>query len=74
MDGFECSFDATVFSKNRTRLLAHNAGWTLFDEVVLTADREGLLSDEHFSVNGTLIEATVSPGACIPRRDRPAHG
>ncbi|MDE0672422.1 MAG: leucine-rich repeat domain-containing protein [Caldilineaceae bacterium] len=55
MDLMECSFDATVFTKNRPRLLAHDAGRALFDEVVWAADEEGLLSDEHFSVDGTLI-------------------
>jgi len=37
----------TVFTKNRPRLLAHDAGRALFDEVVWAADTEGLLSDEH---------------------------
>ena len=35
-------------------------GQVLFDEVVWEADRRGLLSDEHFSVDGTLIEAVAS--------------
>ena len=60
MDLMERSFDATVFTKNRQRLLAHDAGRALFDEVVWTADEEGLLSDEHFRVDGTLIEAAAS--------------
>ena len=60
MDLMERSFDATVFTKNRQRLLAHDAGRALFDEVVWAADEEGLLSDEHFSVDGTLIEAAAS--------------
>ena len=60
MDLMERSFDATVFTKNRQRLLAHDAGRALFDEVVWTANEEGLLSDEHFSVDGTLIEAASS--------------
>ena len=61
MDLMERSFDATVFTKNRQRLLAHDAGRALFDEVVWAADEEGLLSDEHFSVDGTLIEAAAKP-------------
>ena len=73
MDLMERSFDATVFTKNRPRLLAHDAGRALFDEVVWAADAEGLLSDEHFSVDGTLIEAAASPGASGPRRDRHRH-
>ena len=38
----------------------HDAGRALFDEVVWAADEEGLLSDEHFSVDGTLFEAAAS--------------
>ena len=60
MDLMEPSFDAAVFTKNLQRLLAHNAGQTLFDEVVWTANEEGLLSDGHFSVDGTLLEAAAS--------------
>ena len=60
MDLMERSFDATVFTKNRQRLLAHDAGRALFDEVVWGADAEGLLSDEHFRVDGTLLEAAAS--------------
>ena len=56
----ERSFDPTVFTKNRQRLLEHKIGQALFDEVVWEADRQGLLSDEHFSVDGTLIEAAAS--------------
>ena len=61
MDLMERSFDATVFTKNRQRLLAHDAGRALFDEGVWAADGEGLLSDEHFSVDGTLIEGRGQP-------------
>ncbi|MDE0672731.1 MAG: transposase [Caldilineaceae bacterium] len=43
----ERSFDATVFTKNRPQLLAHDADRILFDEVVWTADQGGMLSDEH---------------------------
>ena len=48
----ECSFDDTVFTKNRQRLLAHDVGRALFDEVVWAADAEGLLSDEHSAWTG----------------------
>jgi transposase len=56
----ESSFDPTVFTKNRERLLKHRVGQALFDEVVIEADRQGLLSDEHFTVDGSLIEAAAS--------------
>ena len=63
----ERSFDATVFTKNRQRLLEHRVGQQLFDEVVLAADRRSLLSDEHFTVDGTLIEAAASLKSFKPR-------
>jgi transposase len=60
MQLMEPSFDPTVFTKNRKRLLEHWVGQQLFDEVVADAQRRGLLSDEHFTVDGTLIEAAAS--------------
>ena len=60
MNLMERSFDPTVFTKNRRRLLEHRTAQALFDEVVWEAARRGLLSDERFSVDGTLIEAQAS--------------
>lgn len=60
MSLLESSFDPTVFTKNRERLLQHRAGQALFDEVVIEADARGLLSDAHFTVDGSLIEAAAS--------------
>jgi transposase len=68
----EPSFDPTVFTKNRQRLLEHRVGQQLFDEVVLAADRRGLLSDEHFTVDGTLIEAAASLKSFKPRDGDPS--
>ena len=56
----ESSFDATAFTKNRRRLLRHKVGRTLCEEVAREADRRGLMSDERFSVDGTLIEEVAS--------------
>ena len=56
----EPSFDASSFSKNRERLLEHDVAKKFFDAVVEHARREGLLSDDHFTVDGTLIEAWAS--------------
>ena len=56
MDIIEPSFDPTVFTKNRRRLLEHNVGQSLFDQVVMEADRRSLLSDDHFTVDGTLSQ------------------
>jgi transposase len=47
----------TVFSKNRERLIAHDAVIELFNQVLAQAESKGLLSGEHFSVDGTLIQA-----------------
>ena len=60
MNLMERSFDPTVFTKNRQRLLEHRVGQQLFDEVVAEAQERSLLSDEHFTVDGTLIEAAAS--------------
>jgi transposase len=67
MDPIEPSFDPTVFTKNRTRLLQHEVGQQLFDEVVGRAHARGLLSDEHFTVDGTLIEAAASLKSFKPK-------
>ena len=56
----EESFDATVFSKNRERLMAHEVGRLFFEAVVRQARGAGLMSDDHFTVDGTLIEAWAS--------------
>ncbi len=71
MNLIEPSFDATTFTKNRERLLKHGVGQALFDEVVLEADRQGLLPDEHFTVDGTLIEAAASLNSFKPRDGDP---
>ena len=71
MNLMEPSFDPTVFTKNRERLLKHRVGQALFDEVVLEADRRGLLSDEHFTVDGALIEAAASLKSFKPKDGGP---
>ena len=53
-------WDATVFSKNRDRLLDGDIAAAFFDEVLAEADAAGLVSDEHFTVDGTLLEAWAS--------------
>jgi len=50
-------WDATVFTKNRDRLLAGEVADGFFAAVLAQARGQGLLSDEHFTVDGTLIEA-----------------
>ena len=53
MNLVERSFDPTVFTKNRRRLLEHRVGQQLFDEVVAEPHERSLLSDEHFTVDGS---------------------
>ncbi len=55
MDG--TVWDHSTFSKNRDRLLEHDVVVLLFNETVETARERGHLSGEHFSVDGTLIQA-----------------
>jgi len=53
-------WDATVFTKNRNRLLEGDVAREFLCEVVKQAQVKGLTSDEHFTVDGTLIEAWAS--------------
>ena len=57
----------TVFTKNRERLIEHDAIIELFGLIVETADRKGWLSNEHFSVDGTLIQAWASHKSFVPK-------
>ena len=50
-------WDVTVFTKNRDRLLAGEVATAFFEQVLAQAKAHRLLSDEHFTVDGTLIEA-----------------
>jgi transposase len=50
----------TTFSKNRDRLLESDIAGAFFDAVLAQARSAGLLSDEHFTVDGTLLEAWAS--------------
>ena len=59
----------TVFSKNRERLIEHDAVILFFNEVVAIAHKRGLLSGEHFSVDGTLIQAWAGHKSFVPKDD-----
>ena len=50
-------WDVTVFTKNRDRLLEGEVAQAFFEQVLAQARAATLLSDEHFTVDGTLIEA-----------------
>src|SRR5262245_11028597 len=72
-------WDATVFTKNRERLLAGDIAQGFFDQVLAQAYARDLMSEEHFSVDGTLLKAWASqksfqpkPAAAPPADDPPA--
>lgn len=60
----------TVFSKNRDRLLEGAVAEEFFSIVVNQARCKRLLSDEHFTVDGTLIEAWAGQKSFQPKKDR----
>jgi transposase len=60
-------WDHSVFSKNRDRLMEHAVVEAFFTEVMQLADGAGLLSKEHFSVDGTLIQAWASHKSFRPK-------
>ena len=60
-------WDATTFTKNRDRLLAGEVAVKFLAAVVAHARVKRLLSSEHFSVDGTLIEAWSSPKSFQPK-------
>jgi transposase len=63
-------WDVTVFTKNRDRLLRGEVAEAFFAAVLAQARQRGLLSDEHFTVDGTLIEAWAGQKS-FKRKDHP---
>ena len=59
----------TVFSKNRDRLVDGQIADAFLQEVLKAADQRGLLSHEHFTVDGTLLEAWASHKSVRPKDD-----
>ena len=60
-------WDRTVFSHSRDRLIEHEVARALFGAVVEEAKRQHLMSSEHFSVDGTRIEAYASMKSFRPK-------
>lgn len=61
------TWDATTFTKNRDRLLDGDIADAFFAEVLAAIKADGLLSDEHFTVDGTLLEAWASQKSFKPK-------
>jgi transposase len=67
----DASWDATTFTKNRDRLVGHEVARHFFEEVVRQAKKAGLMSAEHFTVDGTLIEAWASLKSFRKKGEKP---
>jgi transposase len=63
----ETIWDHSTFSKNRDRLLAGDVATAFFEAVLTEARAHRLLSDEHFTVDGTLLEAWASHKSFRPK-------
>jgi IS5 family transposase len=70
----EQPWDVTVFTKNRQRLIESQIAQEWLRLIVLQARQEQLLDEEHFSVDGTLIDAWASEKSYQPKPDPPAPG
>src|SRR5438445_3121448 len=64
-------WDVTVFTKNRERLLDGDIAEAFFQAVLRQARERNLLSDEHFTVDGTLLEAWAGQKS-FQRKDAPS--
>ncbi len=67
----DASWDATTFTKNRDRLVQHEVARQFFEEVVRQAKQAALISAEHFTVDGTLIEAWASLKSFRKKGEKP---
>jgi transposase len=73
MNADDPTFDASSFSRNRDRLLDHDVAGQFFVAVVAQARAAHLMSSDHFTVDGTLIEAMASLKS-FRRKDEPPQG
>jgi transposase len=67
-------WDVTVFTENRERLIAGEVAQKFFAAVLKQARGAALLSDEHFTVDGTLLEAWASRRSFEKKPDPPQRG
>jgi integrase len=69
----EAVWDATTFTKNRDRLLDGDVADAFFTEVLAAIKADGVLSDEHFTVDGTLLVGESQELQTQGRRPPPAR-
>jgi transposase len=67
------AFDASSFSKNKERLLEHQVAHEFFGAVLAEARQRRLLSEDHFTVDGTLLEAWASLKSFRPKDGGDGH-
>jgi len=67
-------WDATVFSKNRDRLIEGEIASRFFAAVGGQLERSGLLSDKHFTVDGTMLEAWAKRRSLREKAEPPERG
>jgi transposase len=67
-------WDVTVFTKNRERLVEGAVSQRLLESVLVEARAHDLLSEEHFTVDGTLIQAWAAARSFKEKSDPPAPG
>ena len=65
------AWDHSTYTQNRDRLIEHDVVKELFARVMDQARKAGLLSSEHFSVDGTLIRAWASHKSFVPKDGPP---
>ena len=70
----ESTFDASSFSKNQDRLLSHHVSDTFFAAVVELARDNHWVSNEHFSADGTMIQAWASMKSFRPKEEEQGPG
>ena len=70
----EAIWDVTVFTKNRERRLRGEVSQKFFEKVRAQAEAAGLLEDEPFTVDGTLLQAWASRDSFKPKKDPPQRG
>src|SRR5258707_9084263 len=67
-------WDVTIFTKNRERLITGEVSQGLLSSVLVLAGENDLLSEDHFTVDGTLIQAWASARSFAPKSDPPKRG
>lgn len=74
LNASDAVWDVTVFTKNRERLMEGEISRQLLEAVVRQAQEKNLLSEEHFTVDGTMIQAWASRKSFQPKQDPPEKG